>query len=246
MKWLLRHSERFLHDDKEWINHSRYTQNKRDMVLTERGIKYIAVKAAEEIMKNDKNIKDMTFIYSSPMTRCIQTSLIVQRIIFKQTKKFIPIRIEYGLCEYSVIYHYLHKTYDKKTNKYILLLDKKEALVLDNQLTLKNIIKQYGKYIDATYKSLYSFKQLQYQEKDHFESANRILKTIQYIMKKEKTNNYIVSSHAIAIINMIPAFTKEILPENISLKINGLNTWCSLTGINHTNKIIYGPSANYY
>ncbi len=92
----IRHSERLdIKNKKKWINSKRYKENQFDTPITKKGIK-IAQDTTEKLIKK---MKDVDYIYSSPLTRCIQTSIIIKEIIKKKLNKDIKIRIEYGLTE---------------------------------------------------------------------------------------------------------------------------------------------------
>ena len=62
MKWIVRHSERIDFDIDKWEKHKRFKENRFDSPITNKG-KKIARQAGEEIIKNDKNIDDITYIY---------------------------------------------------------------------------------------------------------------------------------------------------------------------------------------
>jgi broad specificity phosphatase PhoE len=242
MIWLLRHSERFAFDEDTWTKSKRYKINKYDTPLKKETGEKIVINATNKIINNDKNIDQIDYIYCSPMTRTIQTAIFVQKQIKKKTGRFIPIRIEYGLKEMHVLLAFQNMQYNSKTNKYSFKLNKKETVVLDSTLNKVNLNKKYKKYIDNKYKSLYSYQDTKYCDFNYLDGANRVLKTIKYIDNKQKNKNYIVVSHCISMINMIPYFTKRISSPELQEKIYGKN-WCSLLGINK-NKIVYSPLTN--
>ena len=105
MIWLIRHTERLLFEDEKWQKSKRGLENKYDMPITNNGKKYLE-KAVKEMIKNDTNFDKINYIYSSSMTRCVQTSIEIQKNIKKYTKKFISIKIDYGLKEIHPIEYY--------------------------------------------------------------------------------------------------------------------------------------------
>lgn len=53
----------------------------------------------EKLMREKYNGEDnIDFIYSSPFSRCVETSIVFIKYILKKYKKDIKIRIDYGLC----------------------------------------------------------------------------------------------------------------------------------------------------
>jgi broad specificity phosphatase PhoE len=71
-----------------WKDSARFAENPRDPPLLDSD--------EAEIAKNAKHINGITAIYTSPFTRCIQTSIILAKILN------VPIYVEYGLAEQAV------------------------------------------------------------------------------------------------------------------------------------------------
>lgn len=100
MIYLLRHAERIdqskdIKEKEAWINSQRYRTNPYDIPLSLYGI----TQAYTNIGKVLKNFSgDFNFIYSSPLTRCVQSALQFQKYIIEKFNKFPLIRIEYGLA----------------------------------------------------------------------------------------------------------------------------------------------------
>lgn len=83
---LVRHGDRLDSNNyDEWQSTPRYKENCHDTPLSELGF--------AEILKHNGHIPKVDYIYSSPMTRCVQTALQLQTFLN------VPIRIEYGITE---------------------------------------------------------------------------------------------------------------------------------------------------
>ena len=83
---LVRHGDRLdTNNYEEWQNSPRYKENSHDTPLSELGF--------AEILKHKGHIPEVDFIYTSPMTRCVQTALQLQSFLN------VPIRLEYGITE---------------------------------------------------------------------------------------------------------------------------------------------------
>lgn len=249
MIWLIRHTERLLFEDEKWQKSKRRLENKYDMPITNNGKKYLE-KAVKEMIKNDTNFDKIDYIYSSSMTRCVQTSFEIQKNIKKYTKKFIPIKIDYGLREIHPIEYYNHLKYVNGKIEY--KPDFKKEIVLDKKLHLKYHLKKYGDRIDKNYKSQTKFNEAKYRDKDWISGCNFALNSMKKILKNDKNNNFIICSHAVAIMNSLTAFTNKITPFEIRKKIYGNENWATLTGFNinpknkNPYKLIYGPTAKYW
>jgi broad specificity phosphatase PhoE len=83
---LVRHGDRFDSNNyEEWQNLPRFKENSHDTPLSELGF--------AEILKLKGHIPEVDYIYTSPMTRCVQTALQLQTFLDA------PIRLEYGITE---------------------------------------------------------------------------------------------------------------------------------------------------
>jgi len=109
MIYIIRHSEKlnFKHND-EWKKSQRYKKNPFDVPISKDGIKY-AGECINDLLKDYDGA--FSFIYSSPLTRCIETSIIFQNYIKLKYGIVVPIRIEYGLTEleYNIMNAYNFK-----------------------------------------------------------------------------------------------------------------------------------------
>ena len=110
MIYLIRHSERLSQIDREkWEKTARYKINNKDDSITKNGTVLATttmINMCESGKITDKNIE---YIYTSPFSRCIETSLIFQKVIKKILHIDVPIRVEYGLIEISTNKNFLIK-----------------------------------------------------------------------------------------------------------------------------------------
>jgi hypothetical protein len=159
----IRHGERpaFTKDINEinmWENSERYQENSLDEPLTRLGKKesYLTGVRLCDILDFETN--DVC-IYSSPMTRCIQTSIAIIEAIKRTTGKKLKLRIEYGLCERTSLF-YLNCLSFSGTS--IINNDDIDPNILinnntiDKKLMFDYLKNEYADYIDPTYKSYVS------------------------------------------------------------------------------------------
>lgn len=194
MIYLLRHSERIDINKEKWKKTKRYKNNNFDPCLTENG-KKIAIEQIKKLLFN-VNVSDMDFIYSSPFTRCIETSLMFQKYVMKKYNVNILIRIEYGLSPQfigDVALWYGEYDVVLKNNKFVLKNDPK---IIDDYLLSNNTMKRYGEELfDKTYKSIGVSDDLN-NEKSYKESINNRLNCINKIVKKfTKDASTIICTH---------------------------------------------------
>ena len=244
MKWIVRHSERVDIDKKKWEAHKRFKENQYDVPITKRG-KKIARSAGNEIYNNDKDIENITYIYSSPFTRCIETALEIQELLEKKIKRLVPIRIEYGIIEsnYHRYINLLSKFRKFKNGKVIVDIKKKDIIYTDNKLKVENLIIKHKNKIDKSYKSFIKFNQIKYLDTDIHEGWSKRMSAFKHIWNLEDKNTFIIVSHGLAIKDGICAILNKF---NIKeLDIFGFETWCILTGFKN-NKIVYNPSIDFY
>lgn len=186
--WIIRHLHRLDREEpKKWIATKRYRENQYDTPLNTFG-KKCAIEAGLQIAKNTPHIKRFKYIYTSPFTRCIQTSLGIVEGIKKHTGKELQIRIEYGLAEYVPIN--LEQFYVQNQT-----LFKIRQPILDYHLAMPQLLKEYGNNIDKTYKSLYTKADI--ESETIWDSSERTVKVMNNI-----TNNYkniIICSHQLPV-----------------------------------------------
>jgi len=218
--WLIRHSERLKDlEEAKWKLSKRYIENKYDDPITNNG-KKIAKLCANNLVKNDPNIDQFEFIYSSPMTRCIQTSILISKTIFKLINKLIKIRIEYNLApNLNVPYNDL----ELKNNKIVVV----PKILLDDKLQIKNIIKKYtdkgyGQYFDTDYNSISIFDETKFFNYDVLNYYNKKINILDQIKSNHK--NIIICTHADIFYPFIFGLTKE--DPNKIINKDKIRTYC--------------------
>src|SRR5205823_1902768 len=100
----MRHGERptfsTLKNEKEkWRLSERYKTNNLDEPLTSYGIYETKLTIQKLFLNSNFDINKYDYIYSSPLTRCIQTALTAVDEINQKYNKNLKIRIEYALHE---------------------------------------------------------------------------------------------------------------------------------------------------
>lgn len=248
--WIIRHLHRMDRDEPHnWKEHPRLNHNFLDTPLTNFG-KMAAEKAGEEIIKNVPNVKKIKYIYTSPFTRCIETSLGIAKALGNHTGKLVQLRIEYGLAEAVNIQLGFIKVIDQS-----LFIDR--VPILDFKLTTAQIAKDYFPYIDTKYKSLYKKSDIILETVK--ESAERTVKTMNYLTNNFK--NMVICSHQIpvTIANMFlynrpypVVYLNKINPtvkDRKDMNPKRLSSYGILSGFQKEDqrwKYIYPPDNNYF
>lgn len=200
----------------KWKKSKRYKENYLDEPLTDKGIKESFQTGINLLKLID--IKNYDYIYSSPLERCMDTSVQIIDAIKKQTGKKLKIRIEYGLHETTRLdgksYIIFDNTkikqyfpdiyYNNSLNKYI-------THVIDEKLYFKNLVKKYGKYIDENYYSFVSENEYKIIPKA-IPSVKYLADTLENITKKNKYI-LIVSHGGHNYVHSYYYLTKEIFDE---------------------------------
>ena len=195
---IIRHSERLdFTNEKKWQKSKRFKQNSLDTPITKKGDK-IAINAINKILK--KGYKNITYLYSSPLTRCIQTSLIIKKIIKKKLNIDLKIRVEYGLVEIDT-----HFT-KFENNKFVVDSNKN---YIDKELRLDNLIKKYGSHFDNDYKSIIKYDKINF-DKSITSGYNRVMKVFNKINQNVKNNNTIICTHGGCLFGIYSYLKKEI------------------------------------
>ncbi len=198
MIYLLRHAERIdqSKDNKEkeaWINSQRYKTNPYDIPLSLFGI----TQAYGNIGKILKNFSgDFDYIYTSPMTRCIQSALQFQKYIFEKFNKCPLIRIEYGL---TVHLFKENEIFNMGSN--IKLVGDKFVVTkmfefVDKYLDSDKIHKRYGiKRFDTNYKTIVSKDSIN-GEQTYTEAINSRINTLKQIgANSDKSKLTLICAH---------------------------------------------------
>lgn len=200
----------------KWKNSKRYKKNYLDEPLTDKGI-IESFQTGINLVKLI-NIKNYDYIYSSPLERCMDTSIQIINAIKKQTGKELKIRIEYGLHETirldnksyiifdsdKIKQYYPDIYYNSSQNKYIIN-------IIDEELHFKNLIKKYGKYVDVNYNSFVSENKYKTIPKAIL-SIKYLINTLQNIIENNKYI-IIVSHGGYNFVHSYYYLTREIFDE---------------------------------
>lgn len=224
---LIRHSERLDHTNVEkWKKSKRFKENKYDTPITKNG-KIIAKNAIRTLF--DSGYNNIDYIYCSPLTRTIQTCLILKNEIKKKLKKDIKIRIEYGLVEYNSDFPII-----LKNNKFIRDKKKKKKY-LDSKLSFKSILKKYGNHIDEDYKSIVKFEDVDFDTSE-LNFINRCIKIFNNIHKKIKKNdNVLICCHGGIIFGVYSYLKKHLNMKNYN---SVSSEYCSILVTDYNKKKI--------
>jgi broad specificity phosphatase PhoE len=221
---LIRHSERLDSVNyKKWKRSKRYKENPNDTPITSNG-KKIAKKSYNKLF--DSGYQKVDYLYCSPLTRCIETCLVIKKEIKKKLKKDIKIRIENGLIEWSYPGGNTHIFFKNEKFNY-----NTKIKYLDEKLSLENIIKKFGDHFDPNYKSILKFNQVKF---DIYEAEfmNRCIKVFEDIRKQIKKNdNVIICTHSGVIFGVYSYLIKNYNVENEN-QFRGEN-YCSILITNH-------------
>ncbi len=195
MIYFIRHSERIdVSDPNKWKKSERYKENENDPFLSSNG-KKIAVEQLKKLMDSKFGsdidcINNIDFIYTSPFSRCIETSIEFRKYILKKYKIDVKIRVDYGLCP-QIPGDWIFWFSENKNN--IVFKNgnfeiKQTTKFLDNQLKQKNIYKRYNgeDNFDCEYESTVSFDDInnEFSSSNSYEkSVNNRIKSINEITK---------------------------------------------------------------
>jgi broad specificity phosphatase PhoE len=152
---VLRHSEKQnqsnnINEKNSWKTSRRFKINQLDVPLSKNGFD-LAYKSIKKILHNYKG--NFGYIYSSPLTRCIQTSIEFQKYIKDTYDVKILIRIENGLIsnffgEADTLYFGFDE--NALSNPVVKFVNDKPIITkpmtyIDDYLSSENIFKRYGK-----------------------------------------------------------------------------------------------------
>lgn len=197
--WIVRHSERLQHVDKEkWNKSKRKQTNFNDDPITKNGIQ-IARKCALKLINDEPELEKYKYIYSSPMTRCIQTAIILASKINKLKRLSLKIRIEYGLVD-NISKADIPFPIFKNGN----LEHATTFIAIDEQIEIQNIIKRfdkYKKYFDVSYKSIQTLEEAKIIHFDPIIQCNRKYNVFDTIAKMD--SNAICCTHGEVVVPIL-------------------------------------------
>lgn len=198
MIYLLRHAERIdqskdIKEKEAWSGSLRCKTNPYDIPLSLFGVSQAYVNIGK-VLKNYSG--DFNYIYTSPFTRCVQSSLQFQKYIFEKFNKLVLIRIEYGL----VVHLFKENEIFNMGSNIKLVGDKfivtKMFDFVDKYLEPDKIYKRYGaKRFDTKYTSFMSVGIIN-NEQTYTDAINSRIETIKQIAKmSDKSKLTIVCAH---------------------------------------------------
>lgn len=193
MIYVVRHSERLDYiDEKKWERSKRFKEHGLDPPLTQNG-KDIARNTIKLILDKEKKSNDVKYIYSSPATRCIETSIAMQKYI-KETFDVLPkIRIENGLLFFdanSTIWWFNRENIKYKNNYFEISYDKE---IIDDKMTTEYYEKLYPGSFDVSHKSI--IKRDIINKDKNFKSLDRRIKCLIKLFPKCDQDINILCTH---------------------------------------------------
>jgi broad specificity phosphatase PhoE len=210
---VLRHGMRLTFEDKNAKKtHPRLIKNPKDDILSPNG--HLGSDLAAEALIRQLKITPQNasnwVIYSSPMTRCVETTIHLIDKIYEITGIKLKMHIDYALIERS------QPPFDfdvsgKKTKliplDYTFDVNKsKETFVkiknwIDDELKLKGLLKRFPTYIDASYKPLIPLSKHKFVASDN-ENIDMIISWFKSQILKSNDTNIIIVSHALNILGL--------------------------------------------
>lgn len=169
--FVMRHGFKLSYESKdEWIHNTRYRENPFDTPLTHRGF--------EEAASNAPLIFGINYIYTSPLTRCLQTAIEIAK------EKACKIRIEYGLLEAlnwgPVIFKNGEFIWDTSAEMNDPYNKKSWKSMIDSKLMPDNLLEMYPNIIDMKYESIYGPNDVSLFE-DTLTVSKRIVNVFEHI-----------------------------------------------------------------
>jgi len=209
---LIRHSERLDRTDPiKWKKSNRFKENMYDTPITLNGIN-IAKKAINKLFNS--NFDKIDYIYCSPLTRCIETALIIKKEIYNKINKDIKLRIEYGLVENNFNEPII---FDKESDEFIYNSNSNKKY-LDSKLEIDNLIMKYIDEIDITYTSIVKFDQVNF-DRNEVNFINRSIDIFKKIKDLHQPNdNILICTHG-GVIFGIYSYLKQIYDTSNNEKV---------------------------
>lgn len=174
-------------NNSKWKTHPRYKENRLDTPLSKKGMINAKREGIEVVRMHKKgiiNLFDTKYIYTSPLQRCVTTALEIIKVIEKELKYKMLIRLEYQLSEGQVSCKIIRFEGLKAISvvpKYEVINGKKYYTEIDKKLKITNLFKLYDPYIDKGYKTTTNHK-----IESGPENATRIIKCVNKIINQEK------------------------------------------------------------
>jgi hypothetical protein len=219
----IRHSKRLDQENIDlWLNSKRKSINPYDIPLASNGGE-IAKKIIEKILSDYTG--DFSYIYSSPITRCIQTSLEIQNFIQKKYNIKLLIRVEYGLCFTrcgccDLWFDIGNVSFDGE------YFQQKKIDFIDDMITNKNIYKKFGKKnFDTQYKSIVKKNKIN-KECSYIESITNRLDFINEFKKNVPKNKMTLMCTHCENLGLMYSYIKGVWNLNNVNKFSGDN-YCS-------------------
>ena len=196
--WIVRHGERIDKVDKNW---KRENKNKcHDPPLTKTG-KWQAKLSGRNIRRRETN--KIKYIYTSPFTRCIETSLEMLKEIRKKNPECL-IRIELGITE--CIGNWMSWSKILPNNIY----------PITDEMTLEYFNKKYPNCFDIKYLSYW--EKLPHRECNQLQTIYRFYKTVKHLLKQDSP--VILCTHSFSLGQISLLFDKTIFKNLIKDKTN--------------------------
>lgn len=240
MIYFIRHSERLnFVDENKWTKSKRYRENNLDSPLTLNGM-HIAKKSIKRILNKEKDMMPK-YIYSSPATRCIETSIAMQQYIKEKYNVLPKIRIENGLVFYGKesINWYLSRDTSFGKNNYFEINYNNQ--IIDDKMTLKYYKTIYENAFDESYSSIIDRKVINSQV-NIGNVLNTRLDCIIKLLKMCNHNMNLICCHG-EILRLVSSYFNKRFNSN-DIKYFGSNKWCSWIKI-IDNKIVDTSNDRY-
>lgn len=210
---VLRHGMRLTFEDKNAKKtHPRLIKNPKDDILSQSG--HLGSDLAAETLIKQLQITSQNaskwVIYSSPMTRCVETTIHLIDKIKEKTGIALKMRLDYALVEPTTCAVDFDLS-GKKTKivplDYAFEVNEREGTFrkykqwIDDELKPKSISNRFPSYIDLSYKPLMAFSKQKYVALEE-ENIDRIISWLKHQILKSDDTNIIIVTHALNILGL--------------------------------------------
>lgn len=166
-----------------WKANQRSILNPLDPPLSKSGI--------DKIQDAIKQIENLDVIYCSPMTRSIETAMLLKQHFD------VPVRVEYGLAEAPilsdftgvVIPKFINGTFVKLVPNHIEFNGQHYYSLFDEELLPASLFKKYP-HLDASYNPIYLPQQIPFSE-DDCQYGNRMIRVMNKLANQGKNVAFI-------------------------------------------------------